>query len=194
MLVNPDRTHPFVVEILHGRGEMLVCCGRVWLTIREKLISRCGFRALTFPYLLFRFPRRDAGGDFQYDFERFVAVARAPILLTLVSDFRDFIAVALAGVPDRRARALSWGVLIAGIAVVHLACRLPADVPGLLPRVRAPCHGAACAPSFRSDGNRGILGAGCNQINVDRRRSGAVREPSADSSVGRSTHSLADGG
>ena len=91
-----------------------------------------------------------------------MAAAAAPILLNLVL-ISALIAVALGWVPDP-GRALSWGVLIAGIGQfiwLAIAC----GRAGLLPRVPRLVMGPRVRRLFVLMGP-GILGAGVYQINV----------------------------
>jgi putative peptidoglycan lipid II flippase len=119
------------------------------------------FARLTFPYLLFVSLAAMLGGILN-TLERFVAAAAAPILLNIIL-ISALVGVSLGSLPDP-GRALSWGVLIAGIgqfAWLAFACARA----GLLPTVPRLVLGPKVRRLFALMGP-GIIGAGVYQINV----------------------------
>ena len=149
----------FVVEIFMAEVMLVVAGG--FADDPEKFNLAVDFARLTFPYLLFVSLAAMLAGILN-TLERFMAAAAAPILLNLVL-ISALIAVALGWVPDP-GRALSWGVLIAGIGQfiwLAVAC----GRAGLLPRVPRLVMGPRVRRLFVLMGP-GILGAGVYQINV----------------------------
>jgi putative peptidoglycan lipid II flippase len=149
----------FVVELFMAEVMLVVAGG--FADDPEKFQLAVDFARLTFPYLLFVSLAAMLAGILN-TLERFVAAAAAPILLNIVL-ISALVAVALGWVSDP-GRALSWGVLIAGIGQfiwLAIAC----GRAGLLPRVPRFVMGPRVRRLFVLMGP-GILGAGVYQINV----------------------------
>ena len=149
----------FLVEIFMAEVMAVVAGG--FRDDPEKFQLAVDLARLTFPYLLFVSLAAMMSGILN-TLERFVAAAAAPILLNVVL-IAALVGVSLEWFPDP-GRALSWGVLIAGIgqfAWLAVACARA----GLLPRVPRFVLGPRVRRLFVLMGP-GILGAGVYQINV----------------------------
>ncbi len=149
----------FLVEIFMAEVMSVVAGG--FRDDPAKFALVVDFARLTFPYLLFVSLAAMMSGILN-TLERFVAAAAAPILLNVL------LIIALVGVSlgwfADPGRALSWGVLIAGIGqFVWLA--VACGRAGLLPRVPRFVMGPRVSRLFALMGP-GILGAGVYQINV----------------------------
>ncbi len=149
----------FLVEIFMTEVMTVVAGG--FRDDPEKFQLAVDLARLTFPYLLFVSLAAMMSGILN-TLERFVAAAAAPILLNVVL-ISALVGVSLEWFPDP-GRALSWGVLIAGIGQfvwLSVACARA----GLLPRVPRVVMGPRVRRLFVLMGP-GILGAGVYQINV----------------------------
>jgi len=149
----------FLVEIYMTEVMTVVAGG--FVDEPEKFRLTVDFARLTFPYLIFVSLAAMLSGILN-TLERFVAAAAAPILLNIVL-ITALVGVALNWFPDP-GRALSWGVLIAGIGqFIWLATAC--GRAGMLPLVPRFVMGSRVRRLFILMGP-GILGAGVYQINV----------------------------
>jgi len=149
----------FLVEIFMAEVMGVVAGG--FRDDPAKFALAVDFARLTFPYLLFVSLAAMMSGILN-TLERFVAAAAAPILLNVVL-ISALVGVSLGWFAEP-GRALSWGVLIAGIGQfiwLAVAC----GRAGLLPRVPRFVMGPRVRRLFALMGP-GILGAGVYQINV----------------------------